>query len=146
MHLKCCTTLRNINFWLSICKIDVYWFICHFLTISCWIENVTNSCTISKWCIWNSNLDNVIWISYCNEEFSTWEGVKVIQNILFLHRMVPNLVNLSSIVNCCGKLVNIWLSIHILPERFSVLRIISTAISLLTSIIIEWDTSGSLSE
>jgi hypothetical protein len=91
-------------------------------------------------------LDNVIWISYCNEEFSTWEGVKVIQNILFLHRMVPNLVNLSSIVNCCGKLVNIWLSIHILPERFSVLRIISTAISLLTSIIIEWDTSGSLSE
>ena len=144
--MKCCTTLRNIDFWLSICKVNVYWFVCYFLAISRWIENITNSCAISKWCIWYSNLDNVVRVSYCNKEFSTWEVVKVIHNILLLHRMVPNLVNFSSIVDCRGKLVNIWLSIHILPERFSILRIISTSISLLTSIIKEWDTSSSLSK
>ena len=144
--IKCCTTLWNIYFWLSISKVDIYRSVCYFLTIGCWIENVTDCCTISKWCIWHSNLNSIVWVSYCNEEFSSWEAVKIIQNILLLHRMVPDLVSFSSIINCCCKLVNIWLRIHSLPQRFSVLRIISTSISLLTSIIKEWDTSGSLSE
>jgi len=43
-------------------------------------------------------------------------------------------------------LIDIGVGIHVLPERFSVLWIISSRVVLFRSVIVEWDTSSGQSE
>ena len=56
--------------------------------------------------------------------------------------MLPDFLFLSSFIDSLSKFVNVRICIHVLPKRFSVLWIISSCVSLLTSIIIEWNTSS----
>jgi hypothetical protein len=60
--------------------------------------------------------------------------------------MVPDLMSFSSSVDLGGHLIDIGVGVHVLPERLSVLWIVSSRVVLFRTIVIEWDASSGQSE
>ena len=132
----------NIDFRFSIIKRNANFSALNCLAISIRLENIANCGSIFEWSIWNLNVNGIMLVCKCYEKFSSWESVKIVLNIFFIHWFFPNFLFFSSIINSLSEFVNVWICIHILPERFSVLWIISSSIGLFTSIIIKWNSSS----
>jgi len=77
-----------------------------------------------------------------NEHVSSGESVEVVEDVFLSKIAVIRFGCLSSIVNSSGHLVNVRVGVHVLPERLSVLWVVTTSVGLLRAIVIEWNTSG----
>jgi len=60
--------------------------------------------------------------------------------------VVPDLVLLSPVDNSGQELIDVITSVHISPEGFSVIRVITTTVGLFTSVVGNRDTNGGQSE
>jgi hypothetical protein len=70
------------------------------------------------------------------------ESIKVVVSIGFSVGMVPNLGVFPCLVDLGNLLVERRLGIEVVPEYFSVLRVITTSVVLLRSVVNEWDSSA----
>jgi len=91
-------------------------------------------------------VDIVIAIGKGNEHVTSLESIQVVKNVLLLKWMFVALSLLSSLVNLSSHLVEGGLGVHILPKGLSVVWIVTSRVALLTTVVVEWDTSGGHSE
>lgn len=70
------------------------------------------------------------------------ESVKVVVSIGFSVGMVPNLGVFPCLVDLGNLLVERRLGVEVVPEHFSVLRVITTSEVLLRTVVNEWDSSA----
>jgi len=117
------------------------------LAISGWIEDVAHSGSfagksLSRWL----ELLIVCRVGQSNEEVTSVVSVDIVGNPFLILTVVPDLVSLSGSVNLLSHLINIRVGVHVLPERFSIVWIVTTSVVLFRTIVIEWDTSSSQSE
>lgn len=70
------------------------------------------------------------------------ESIKVVVSIGFSVGMVPNLGVFPCLVDLGNLLVERRLGIEVVPEHFSVLRVFTTSVVLLRSVVHEWDSSA----
>jgi hypothetical protein len=107
------------------------------------VENVADSLAIAERVVSHLTLLLVFGISQCNKELSSRECVEVVVNIVFLEALVPDLGALPSLVDLGDLLVKRRLSVEVVPEYLSVVRVITSAVVLFGPIVDEWDTSAS---
>lgn len=117
------------------------------MAVSGWIEDVAYSGSfagksLSRWL----ELLIVSRVGQSNEEVTSVVSIDIVGNPFLILAVVPDLVSLSGSVNLLSHLINIRVGVHILPERFSVVWIITTSVVLFRTIIVEWNTSSSQSE
>jgi hypothetical protein len=116
------------------------------LAVAAWVEDVADGGAISPWSVWNRDVLSVLRVGQGNEEVSSGEGVEVVLDVFLLNLAVPDRVSLSCSVNSRSESIDVRAGIHVLPEWLSVLWIVSASVSLLTTIVVEWDTSWSKGE
>lgn len=111
------------------------------LAVRSWVEDVADGLAFLEWSV--SHLDFLIstLVSEGNEEFTAGEGVEVLFDVSLDELLVPDLTGLTLGMDLSDLLVKIGASVHVLPERLSVLRVVSTGIVLLGSVVREGDTS-----
>jgi len=132
----------NVNLVLTVIQSDINGFVGDSLAIAVWVEDVADSSSVSPWGVWNGNLLLIVRVGQSNEHVSSGESVEVVKDVFLLEIAVIRFGALSSLVNFSGHLVNVRVGVHVLPERFSVLRVVTTSVGLLRTIVIEWNTSG----
>ena len=77
-----------------------------------------------------------------NKEVTSVIGIDVIGNPLLILSVVPDAVSFSGSVDLCGHLIDVRIGVHVLPERLSVVWIVSTSVVLFGTIVVEWNTSS----
>jgi len=107
------------------------------------IEDIANGGSITPWQVLNIVFNIVVAVRQGNEHVSSSVSIEIVSGVFLLKRLLVALSLLSSIVYKSGLLVKIRISIHILPERLSILRIVTTRVSLFTSIVVERNTPSS---
>lgn len=80
-------------------------------------------------------------VSERNQELASWEGVEVVGDVSFDVGLFPDLMGLPGVDNSSDEVVLVALG-EGSPERFSVLRVVTTSIVLLTTVVDEGDSSG----
>ena len=81
-------------------------------------------------------------VSESHKEFATGESVEVVIYIPLDLLVLPDLTGFALGMDLCDHLVQVRASVHVLPEGLTVLRICSSSVVLLSTIVGEWDTSG----
>ena len=138
--------LWDVDLVLSVHQSDINGLVGDSLAVAIWVENIADSSSVSPWGIWNSDLLLIVRVGQGNEHITSGESVEVVEDVFLLEIVVERLGSLSGFVNSGGHLVDVRVGVHILPERFSVLWVVTTSVSLLGTIVIEWDTSGGKSK
>lgn len=80
-------------------------------------------------------------VGQTNKEFASRERVKVVVGVSLDPLLVPDLGLFTLSVYLCDNLIEVRLGIHSLPERLTVLGVVTTAIVLLGAIVDEGDTT-----
>jgi hypothetical protein len=137
----------DVNLGFSAIESDVEFTTGDALLIRRWVEDVANFCTLvgetlSRW------LERYIvsGVGQSNEEVSSVVSVNIVENVFFFLWMIPNLMSFSSSVNFGGHLIDIIVGVHVLPEGFSVVWIITPGIVLFRTVVVEWNTSSGQSK
>lgn len=78
-----------------------------------------------------------------HKELTARESVEVLGCISLNPLFVPNLGLFALSVDFSNKLVEVRSSVHRLPQRFAVLRVVAAAVVLLCAVVNERDTSTS---
>jgi hypothetical protein len=81
-----------------------------------------------------------------HEHVSSGISIEVVHHVFLIDWVVIRLSGLSGGIDGGSHLVNVGVGVHVLPKGLSILGVITTAISLLGTVVVEWDTSGSHSE
>jgi len=84
----------------------------------------------------------IVGVGQGDEHISSGESIETVGDVFLSEIAVIRFGTLSEPVNFSGHLVNISVGVHVLPERLSVLWVVTTSVGLLRAIIIEWNTSG----
>lgn len=116
------------------------------LAVAIWVENVANGGTIGEWSVWNRLVNSVVAVGKGDEHFTSIESVEVVSNVFLFKWVAPGFSGLSSSIDSGSLFVADGAGVHILPKRLSILWVITTSVVLFGTIVVEWDTSGSLSE
>jgi hypothetical protein len=107
------------------------------------IIDAANSGSIGPWEVWNGVLNLVVAVGQGNKHVSSSEGIEVIHDILLSNGVVIRRSGVSGSVDSSGHLVDVRVGVHVLPEGLSILRVVTTGVSLLGTVVVEWDSSTS---
>lgn len=108
------------------------------------VEDVTEGLSVIESKIRDISLDLLVWlISQGNQEIASSEGIELVISPFLLELCVTDIMRLSCFHDSLSELVNVMIFVKIIPDWFSVLRVVTSSESLFTSIIVKWNTSGS---
>lgn len=114
----------------------------YILAVGGWEKDVANLLTLAEGSVAHVLVLRVIGVSQRNQEFAARESVKVGTRVALNPLFVPNLRFLSLSIDLGNNLIQVTVSVHVVPERFTVRWVVSTAVVLLGTVVNEWDTSG----
>lgn len=106
------------------------------------VEDVADCLTIAEGLVGHCSLLLVLGVCKSNQEFTSVESIEIIVSIGFSVGMVPNLGVFPCLVDLSNLLVERRLGVEVVPEHFSVLRVITTSVVLLRPVVHEWDSSA----
>jgi len=138
--------LWNVDLRLTIGKEDIDLSTLDSLAVSGWVEDVADLLAVAEGSVWHLNVLVVVGVGDGDEEFASLEAVEIVSDISLLKFMIPHRHSLPGFVDGSGHLVDIRVGVHALPEGLSIMRVIATSISLLTTVVVEWNTLGSQGE
>ena len=130
---------------MTVVKLDVHLSTVDLLAVVL-IENIADGSSIRPWKVWNIVLNIVIAVGQSDEQVTSSEGVEVVGGVFLLERLFVTFSLFSSLVDSSGLLIKVRAGVHVLPERLSIVWIVTTGIGLLTTVVVEWNTSGSHGE
>jgi len=108
-------SLWKVNLHFSVGEGDIDLSTRDLLAVRIWVENVTDGGSFGPGGSWRE-LNLVVAVGQSNEEISSVEGIDVVENVLLLKWVSPDLLRLSGLVDLGGHLVNVGVGVHILPE------------------------------
>lgn len=111
------------------------------LAVRSWEEDVADGIAILEWSVSHLDFLVVTLVSEGDEEFTAGEGVEVVLDVSLNEVLIPDFTGLTLGMDLSDLLVKIRAGVHVLPERLTVLGIVSAGIVLLRSVVCEGDTT-----
>jgi hypothetical protein len=116
------------------------------LAVSCWVEDVANSITVLEWMVGDLTVLLVSAVGESDKEFSSGVSIEGVVNISLNLGLVPDLALASLGMDGGDLLVEVRVGVIVLPERLTVLGVISSTVVLLRTVVGEWNTTGGQGE
>lgn len=135
--------LWNVDLGLTVLQVHVHLAVLHRLAVRRWVEDVANLLSVAEGRVWYLDVLVIVRVRRGHEELASLETVEVVRDIALFEWVVPDLLGFSGTVDGSCHLVDVRVGVHVLPEGLSVLWVSATAVSLLTTIVVEWDTLSS---
>jgi len=77
------------------------------LAIVIWPEDVADFSSICKWSIWNGDVKSISAVGESDEEITSGKSIEVVEHVLLLERMIPDLMSFSSLVDSGSHFIDI---------------------------------------